>query len=132
MWPRKRNYQLNAKSLLDVVGDRMLQFAQLADAGCTPTEVKNISDNLFDINGGFYDWESGYEARALESEKSETGRKSKFWTKRYEWAAKRPKLVLWVKEAMENSTYTRKDMNKELKRMKTIMKIDARIETKDD
>tara|TARA_R110002167_G_C12707228_1_gene655120 strand:- start:23765 stop:24274 length:510 start_codon:yes stop_codon:yes gene_type:complete len=52
-FPKKDNFNLNSKQLLEVVGNRMCVYARLADDGFTLAQIELIDSAFLDLDGAF-------------------------------------------------------------------------------
>lgn len=111
-FPKKDNFNLNAKDLLEVVGQRMCVYARLADDGFSVEQIEAIDSCFLDLDGGYID---------------EIVHQGKYWderrAQREALIAANPQLPAVVEFATgDDSGYGMSDLRADLKDLKVIFK----------
>jgi hypothetical protein len=107
----KDNYNLNASSLLDCVGQRMLGIIRIARV--FGLDLASKLEHSIDCSGEF-DYDDVVKMESL----AKDGAPKKYWKDKLEFYGTLD--VPGIKNALKNESYTRKNMIKDLKDLKTI------------
>lgn len=108
-WPRKSNFALDAKDLLDVVGKRMCNYARLALAGVPLADICKLADSVCDLHGEF---------RGKPDFKGDHWDERRLWLDRWN--------LEWVEDILTDPEgYGMTDLRRDLKEMKQTIRTRA-------